>query len=232
MISARTPATLRACGGRLTGPSVPHGRPAASTIRAHPRHPPWSPSPGAYRGGVSFLPDPAPEALEPAQQAAWNRFAERHPGRLTNMKAVLLHNLPAFEAYMEWYTLADELAGIIGDRGVNLFSSAISEANECLVCSVFFRRILIDSGEDPDDLRTTPEEDVLMAFGRAIATTPGAIPSELRASVEATWSAEARLVLVAFAGQMVATNLLNTVGQVPLDEILYEYRRAGDARVR
>jgi len=187
---------------------------------------------GAYRGGVSFLPDPQPEALEPQQQAAWNRFVERHPGRLTNMKAVLLHNLPAFEAYMEWYALADELAAHIGDRGVNLFSSAISEANECLVCSVFFRRILIDAGEDPDALVTTPEDDLLLEFGRAIATTPSAIPAELRARVEATWPAEVRLVLVAFAGQMVATNLLNTVGQVPLDTILYEYRRAGDARVQ
>jgi len=41
-----------------------------------------------------------------------------------------------------------------------------------------------------------------------------------------------RLLLVAFAGQMVATNLLNTVGQVPLDDVLHEYRRSGDLRVR
>jgi len=29
---------------------------------------------------------------------------------------------------------------------------------------------------------------------------------------------------------MVATNLLNTVGRVPLDEVLYEYRKPGDER--
>jgi hypothetical protein len=32
------------------------------------------------------------------------------------------------------------------------------------------------------------------------------------------------------AGQMVATNLVNTVGRVPLDEVLYEYRKPGDER--
>ena len=181
---------------------------------------------------MSFLPDPAPDALEPAQQAAWSAFVERHPGRLTNMKAVLLHDLPAFEAYMQWYELADGLAARLGDRAVNLFSYAISDANECLVCSVFFRRILIDGGEDPDDPRTTPDEDLLLRFGRAIATVPTAIPADLRAEVEAAWPADVRLLLVAFAGQMVATNLLNTVGQVPLDAVLHEYRRAGDARVR
>ena len=148
------------------------------------------------------------------------------------MKAVLLHDLPAFEAYMQWYVLADRLAAHIGDRGVNLFSYAISDANECLVCSVFFRRILIDGGEDPDNPHTTPDEDLLLQFGRAIATRPAAIPADLRAEVEAAWPAGVRLLLVACGGLMVATNLLNTVGQVPLDDVLHEYRRAGDARVR
>ena len=29
-------------------------------------------------------------------------------GRITNMKRTLLHNVPAFHAYMEWYTLYDD----------------------------------------------------------------------------------------------------------------------------
>ena len=38
------------------------------------------------------------------------------------------------------------------------------------------------------------------------------------------------MLLVAFAGQMVATNLFVTVGKVPLDEVLYDYRKPGDER--
>ena len=180
---------------------------------------------------MSFLPDPTPDSLEPAQQAAWSAFAERHPGRLTNMKAVLLHDLPVFEAYMQWYVLADRLAARIGDRGVNLFSYAISDANECLVCSVFFRRILIDNGEDPDNPQVTEAEQLLIDWGRLIASNPGGIPDEFYARLESSFNPQLRVILLAFAGQMVATNLVNTVGRVPLDEVLYDYRKPGDTRV-
>ena len=57
---------------------------------------------------MSFLPEPGAE-LSAAEQAEWDAFAERHPGRLTNMKRVLLADGPSFRAYMEWYTLFDAL---------------------------------------------------------------------------------------------------------------------------
>ncbi len=182
---------------------------------------------------MSFLPEPDPEHLTPEQQAAWDAFVARHPGRLTNQKAVMLGDLDTFEIYMGWYTLFDSLAAEIGERPVHLFAHAISDENECLICSVFFRRILVEGGEDPDDPRTTPLEDVLLEFGRALARTPAAVPAELYARVEALLPEErTRLLLVAFAGQMVATNVFNSVGRVPLDEVLYGYRKDGDARVR
>ena len=33
-------------------------------------------------------------------------------GRMTNMKATLLHSLPAFQALMEWYSLRDDGAAV------------------------------------------------------------------------------------------------------------------------
>ena len=37
------------------------------------------------------------------------------------MKRTLLHNVPAFHAYMEWYTLRDQLASFIIDRAGSLY---------------------------------------------------------------------------------------------------------------
>jgi hypothetical protein len=74
-----------------------------------------------------------------------------HNGRVTNMKRTLLHNVSAFHAYMEWYTLKDQIVPFIGERALSLFAFAISNANECLICSTFFRKILVDSGDDPDN---------------------------------------------------------------------------------
>lgn len=147
----------------------------------------------------------------------------RH-GRITNMKRSLLHSVPAFKAYMEWYTLRDLIAPFIGERGVVLFSYAISYGNRCLVCSLFFRKILVDWGEDPERPALSEDEGLLVEFGSAIAQGPHGIPEEVYARLAARYTEEERVLLVAFAGVMAATNLFNTVAKVPLDEILVGYR--------
>ena len=180
---------------------------------------------------MTFLPIASDDSLSPAQAAARDHQLDTYGGRITNMKATLLSHVPSFDTYMQWYVLRDELAPFIGERAVSLFSYAISDENDCLVCSVFFRRILIESGDDPDNPTVTETEQLLLEWGRLIATTPGQIPPEFYARLEAAFSPPLRVLLVAFAGQMVATNLVVTVGRVPLDEVLYEFRKPGDTRV-
>ena len=179
---------------------------------------------------MTFLPITSYDELGPEGRAASDRQLELHGGTITNMKATLLSNVPSFTAYMEWYTLYDELAPFIGERAVSLFSYAISDENDCLVCSVFFRRVLIDNGEDPDNPQVTDAEQLLIRWGRLIASNPGGIPADFYAELERTFNPQLRVLLLAFAGQMVATNLFNTVGKVPLDEVLYDYRKPGDTR--
>lgn len=179
---------------------------------------------------MTFLPITRYDELDDEAKAASDHQVETYGGTITNMKATLLGHVPSFTAYMQWYVLKEELAPYIGERAVSLFSYAISEANDCLICSVFFRRILIDSGENVDDPQVTPAEQLLMDWGRLIARSPADIPDEMYAQLEQTFNPKLRLILVAFAGQMVATNLVNMVGRVPLDEVLYDYRKPGDER--
>lgn len=179
---------------------------------------------------MTFLPITTYDELGPEGRAASDRQLELHGGRITNMKSTLLSHVPSFTAYMQWYTLRDALVPYIGERAVSLFSYAISDQNDCLVCSVFFRRILIDNGEDPDKPQVTEAEQLLIDWGRLIASTPGQIPDEIYAKLEKAFTPQLRVLLVAFAGQMVATNLVNTVGRIPLDEVLYDYRKPGDDR--
>lgn len=146
-------------------------------------------------------------------------------GRITNMKRTLLNHPPSFHAYMEWYTLKDELIPVIGDRAVSLFSYAISSENDCLICSTFFRKILIDSGENPDDPKLNETERLLIEFGHAISRDPHHISEGIYTSLKERFSDEQITLLIAFAGIMAATNLFNTVAKVPLDELLYAYRK-------
>jgi alkylhydroperoxidase family enzyme len=150
-----------------------------------------------------------------------DQFAKH--GRITNMKRTLLHSVPAFHAYMEWYTLKDLLVPFLGERGVSILSYAISKGNECLVCGTFFRKILTDAGTQPDNPNLSQEEDFLVRFGTAIAKDPHHIDDSVYAELSRRYSTEQQALLIAFAGIMAATNLFNTVAKVPLDENLYDY---------
>jgi len=63
-----------------------------------------------------------------------------------------------------------------------------------------------------------------------ISATPSAcshdIPEEIYTRLKASFTEEQIVLLVAFAGIMYATNLFNTVARVPLDEVLYPYRKS------
>ncbi len=56
-------------------------------------------------------------------------------------------------------------------------SHAISSENDCLVCSTFFRRILIESGEDPDRFQMNEREAAAagvsadLSSGRIVASS-------------------------------------------------------------
>ena len=169
----------------------------------------------------------SPVVYENASEAVREQFDNQvvKHGRITNMKKTLLHSLPAFHALMEWYPLRDEVGRFIGDRGVNYFCYSISSQNDCLICSTFFRKILIEAGEDPDSPVFSEEEQVLADFGRRCVTEPTRVDDELYSRLKKFYNDEQIVLLTAFAGLMIATNLINNALQVDLDEYLVSYSR-------
>lgn len=169
--------------------------------------------------------DPLPEtAAAEHLKAAWAQHIADYPGsRITNMKATLSHSPLAFDVYMQWYPLYHEVIGIVGDRSAYLFAHAISEASNCPLCTTFFRKIIIEHGERPEDLTLTGDEQHLLNFGAAIAQNRGEVPDGLYGPIKQRFTDAEIVVLVAFAGQMIATNLFNNVLDVKIDEYLYPY---------
>ncbi|MDO8613968.1 MAG: hypothetical protein Q7R32_14285 [Dehalococcoidia bacterium] len=161
----------------------------------------------------------------PAVRAAHDDVVREH-GRITNMKRTLLHSLPAFRALMEWYPLRDTVQPFLGERLTNLFAHAISTDTDCLVCSTFFRRILIDSGENPDEFALDEREEVVVEFGRRLAKPFARVPDALYAHLAAAFSDEQIVALTAFGALMVATNVFNNALDVDLDGYLEPYRKA------
>jgi alkylhydroperoxidase family enzyme len=145
-------------------------------------------------------------------------------GRMTNMKRTLLHSLPAYQALMQWYPLFETVQTFLGERLAIIFAHAISAESDCLICTTFMRRILIEWGDDPNELRLDDKGEVLIAFGRAIARAGSRVPKDLYQQLEKFFNAEQIVALTAFAGLMVATNIINNVLEVDLDAYLYDYR--------
>lgn len=146
--------------------------------------------------------------------------------RIPNMKATLGHSPVAFNVYMQWYPLFEELKRNLGFRLATLFAWSVSEASDCPLCSTYFRKEIIESGENPDELAINEDEQLLLSFGAAIATQKGFVSDEIFEPVRKQYSDEQIVVFTAFAGMMVATNLFNNVIHTDLDEYLIPFQRA------
>jgi alkylhydroperoxidase family enzyme len=162
----------------------------------------------------------APSEIREAHDKALRRF-----GRVTNMKATLLHSLPAFDALMTWYDLRETVQPFLGERLTDLFSHTISAGTDCLICSTYFRRALIDTGVNPDDLVQDEREQVVVEFGQCLAKPFSRVPDYLYARLRALFTDEQIVALTAFGAMMVATNVINNALEVDLDEYLLDYRK-------
>lgn len=166
----------------------------------------------------------SPAAASASLRGAWEQHLLENPGsRITNMKATLSHSPLAFRVYMEWYPLYHEVVGIVGERLAYLFAHAISEGSNCPLCTTFFRKIIIEHGERPEDLVLTHAEQDLLDFGAEFAQNRGEVSDETYHKIAFRYNREQLVVLVAFAGQMVATNLFNNALRVDIDGYLTPY---------
>jgi len=165
--------------------------------------------------------DEAPPSAREAYDAH-----ERQHGRMTNMKRTLLRSLPAFHALMEWYPLRDTVRPFLGERATTIFAHAISAESDCLICSTFFRRILIDAGENPDELVLDEPEALLVEYGRQLTRNPKGVSDELYARLASRFTGDEIVALTAFGTIMLATNVFNDALRVDLDGYLEPYRGA------
>jgi len=168
--------------------------------------------------------EPISEAnITPSLRQAFEKHVKDYNARITNMKATLGHSILAFEVYMQWYPLYKEVEKILGKRLAYLFAYAISFASECPLCSTFFRKIIMDAGEKPENLQLTSSEQKVVDFGSSIAKHGGHIADEIYEGMAARYDKKDMVVLIAFAGQMIATNVFSNVTQTDIDQYLFDY---------
>lgn len=172
---------------------------------------------------------PAAPPLAPAAQAELDRQLAAH-GRVTRLKQTLAHSPAGIVALMEWYPLRDEVAAFLGDRLTTLFAHAISTETECLICSTFMRRILIDAGENPDALALDERETEILDYGRALARDSRRVETAVYDRMARHLDPAQVVSLTSFGAMMIATNVVVNALEIELDEYLYAYRRPGGVK--
>lgn len=130
-------------------------------------------------------------APQEVRAAVDNHLAQGY--QLTNEKLTLLHNVTAFHTLEESsYELDRELQRLIGKRAADFYEYAISLQNDCLVCSAYFSRLLIE-------------------YGRAIARAPKHVPEDLMRLMQQTFTEEQLVVITTMGVFMIANNYFNDI---------------------
>lgn len=141
----------------------------------------------------------------------------------TNTQKTLAHSLPAFEVYIQLHSLFDKVKDVTGKRTAALFAWAVSTASDSALCTSFFRKLIVEGGENPEDITLTDHEKVLLDFGSAISQHKGRIADHIYNSLAPYHNEEEMVLLIAFAGQLIATNIFNNVIETEIDESLSPY---------
>ena len=162
------------------------------------------------------------ETVTTAMRAAWDE-EQRVRGRVTNMKRTLLLSEPAYIAYMGWYPLWDEVVKLVGARTAAVFAHAISARNGCVLCTVYFRRELMEAGISPEAFLPTADEALLLRLSEAMIEDRNHIGDELWRDLCARFDQPGIVNMIGFAGMMIAVNTFNSALGIDVDADLERF---------
>jgi len=161
------------------------------------------------------------EELDPESATVWDEQIERF-GVMTTMKRTLALSPIASDAVYKLYPMIDKVSEYVGRRATLIFLQAVSSETDCLICSTYFRKYLVDAGIDPDNFQLTGEEDALVEFGRAMARDNAWVPDEVYNRLDFL-SDTAKVELVVLGGLMLVCNFFNNALHVQLDDFMEAY---------
>ena len=170
---------------------------------------------------------PIMQIQDPPAQRPEDRYS-----RLENLKVILGRSPVTLQAYSQWLKLYEEVERILGTRLASLYAHSISRAADCPLCSAFFGKVIAEAGEDPGRPAVTSSQAKLLELGNSIARHHGNVADHVYEAAAVQFSEAEMIVLLAFAGEMIAISVLNNVIETEVDKSLLDYLPyAGNHRV-
>ena len=149
------------------------------------------------------------EASQEIKDVVAKHVASGH--RITNVKKIILNHLPSFKSLeLGQYDLDDDLQRLIGKLDGDIFEYAISHANECLVCTTYFTRLLKEEhGIDPETFMFSDRQNLLIDYANNLAANPKEISDELFGRMQAEFDDETLVAITTMGVMMIAMNYFN-----------------------
>lgn len=153
-------------------------------------------------------------ASDEVKEAVKKHLADGY--RITNEKLTLLHNVTCFEALeVQSYAVDRQLQRLVGKRAADFFEYAISQENDCIVCSTYFKKLLESYGiTDMETFEFTDTEKLLIEYAKAIAADVKKIPDALFERLKERFTSEEIVVITTMGVFMIANNYFNDILRV------------------
>ena len=149
------------------------------------------------------------EASQEIKDVVTEHVASGH--RITNVKRIILNHLPSFKSLQLCQDYLDyDLQRLIGKVDGDIFEYAISHANECLVCTTYFTRLLKEEhGVDPETFMFSDRQNLLIDYANNLAANPKEISDELFERMQAEFDDETIVAITTMGVMMIAMNYFN-----------------------
>ena len=145
--------------------------------------------------------------------------------RITNMKETLLHSVTSFQSLEDGvYNLQEELEKYLDKRTVVIFGYAISSNDDCIICSNYFKKILLDNGIDYATFEFSDDELLLIQYGKEFVENKAHVSDEILNKLRSRFNEKQLVEITSFAALLVANNYFNNALRVELDDYLLEYK--------
>lgn len=153
-------------------------------------------------------------ASDEVKEAVEKHLADGY--RITNEKLTLLHNVTCFEALeVQSYAVDRQLQRLVGKRAADFFEYAISQENDCIVCSTYFKKLLESYGiTDIASFDFTDTEKLLIEYAKAITADVKNIPDALFVRMKERFTPEEIVVITTMGVFMIANNYFNDILRV------------------
>lgn len=162
--------------------------------------------------------------LSPSVKVTLGRHWQQYHDSLTHTKATLAYSLLSLETYLQWHPLYEEVERLLGKRTARIYGHALAQAAESPLCVAYFRKLIVQGGEQPEMLSLSKEEQGLVDFASSLVKYRGHVADHVYEAISSWCSGQTIVVLTAFSGMMVATSMLNNVLEIDIDESLAPYQ--------